>query len=224
MRVTIKLVSSALIAFVLSCGLLAEDKFEKAREPDAGSVLFTLRATWIVPRSLQLRYREIRDGKLVIDRLPRMQFTFGRLDKPSDEFPDTLGVGDRIPRTSLVITRITKKSKVENSSGVLVDPSEIAIRNTKTGVETVLLPNRIVPAPEIIAHLESVDGRTRFELQTTEKFEYPRNSGARYEIVEVKPPRTVLVRNTKGEVFKLRTRDSHRPARQPIPDEKAISK
>jgi hypothetical protein len=210
MRVSIKPVASALIALALSCDLVAADKFETVREPDAGSILSTLRVASVVPRPLQLRYREIRDGKLllVFDRLPKRQFTFGLLDQALDKYPDSLGVGDRIPRTSLVITRITPKSMV-NSRGVLVDQSEIAIRNTKTGVETVLLPNRIVPAPEIIAHLESVDGRVRFELQAREKFEYPRNSGTTCEVVEVKPPRTVIARNGKGEVFKLRPRDSH---------------
>jgi hypothetical protein len=46
-------------------------------------------------------------------------------------------------------------------------------------------------------------------LQAREKFEYPRNSGTTCEVVEVKPPRTVIARNGKGEVFKLRPRDSH---------------
>ena len=179
----------------------AGDPIVEARVPDVGSDLSKLRIKKIVPIPLRLNVKEIRDGKLILGgRITT--FSPGMLKQEEAIPSEILEVGDRIPRTNLVITRFAQKTRMNPATGEPQDVSEIGLRNTRTKVERVFLMGQVMDS-DISAQLESSDGQIAFVVEASDKFEFPKGSGLRYEVVEIKVSHGVFLRDKEGTIFRI---------------------
>jgi hypothetical protein len=202
-RRTIIAILAALLTQVLLPGLFAADPIDAVRQPEAGSELSRLRFTQFGRKPFPWKYKGIRDGKVVLMEASPSEFPI-EVPGRKAEVTRTFAVGDEVPDTQYVIARITPKTPVNKFTGFPEDFSEIEFRHARTHAVFVLRIGKINDPPQDwIASLESSDRRVRFTAEIGDRFDFPKRSRFRYEVLDIQPTHVLLLQVNSGGKFRI---------------------
>jgi hypothetical protein len=167
-------------------------------EPGPDSELAGLQFVQSTTVPWRFKLGSLRDGKLV--------WTVPASERVGIGDERLLGVGDRFPvgGNYYIITKIEPKSPVQSPAGVLVDPSEIRVRQETTGIELVWTIRAINKVIEEWAWFKKSDTEARFQVRLGGIFQISKSFGKTYQLLEIKSDHLVVRLQSPPQLFRIR--------------------
>src|SRR5437588_10477176 len=110
-----------------------------------------------------------------------------------------LRISDTIACTHLRISRVTEKT-AKDRYGTDIDVSELTLENTETHEQLTLVKEKGAISPESVAtFVYSWRERREFVVKKDQHFSLPPQRDIRYKLVDVEPPKAVIVSSQKPD-------------------------
>lgn len=120
-----------------------------------------------------------------------------RLDQEKIE---TVRVGDVIEGLGLRVGKVQSR-RMTDKHGSGVDASRVTLEDPVTGDTTLLVKDMPVRAASSHAVLASEDGKTSFKVRMGETFEWPKNGGSTFKVLDLRADQAVLQEESSGRMW-----------------------